>query len=183
MSVPNLLTRRASLAGIGTVALLSLLALQAAPAPEAARTQSDAPHGSAVADSVVIPMSYGGVGAEGLDLIWRGTISAPLAGQATVRMAYAGAPADRAMPIWPVTALLFFSADEYRSSFIAELSGTMDWKTGEMRVRGTVTDGAGVDSPLEQVLHLDGAGRSGRLTLRFPVRAAGQVAAGPTVRD
>jgi hypothetical protein len=183
MSLPPLLTRQAKIAGIGTATLLSLLALQTAPERELDSTHSGAPLSRALPDSLVVPMSYGGIGAEGVDLIWRGTTLAPLAGQATVRMAYAGAPADRAMPIWPVTALLFFSADDYRSSFIAELSGTMDWQNGEMRVTGVVTDGAAVHARLEQVLRLESPGRSGRLTLHFPIQTAGQVATGPTAAD
>jgi hypothetical protein len=122
-------------------------------------------------------VSYGGVGAEGVDLIWHGTTATPLAGQATVRMAYAGAPDDHAMPVWPVTALLFFSADDYRSSFVAELSGTMDWQRGEMRVGGLVTDGIVANTRLEQVLRLRDGKRNGSLTLRFLPGTAGSIAA------
>jgi hypothetical protein len=177
MSLPTLLTRRAKIAGIGTAALLSLLALQSAPGRQAEAGRSNALHSGRLPDSLVLAMSYGGIGAEGVDLIWRGTTAAPLAGQATIRMAYAGAAADRAMPIWPVTALLFFSADDYRSSFIAELSGTMDWQRGEMRVAGLVTDGAVADTRLEQVLRLQDGERNGSLTLHFLPRTAGSVAA------
>jgi hypothetical protein len=133
-------------------------------------------------DSLVLAMSYGGVGAEGVDLIWRGATAAPLAGQATVRMAYAGAPDDRTMPIWPVTALLFFSADDYRSSFIAELSGTMDWQRGEMRVAGLVTDGTVVNTRVEQVLRLRDGKENGSLTLRF-IPGSPRAIAGLTIED
>lgn len=173
MSLSILLTRRSTIAGIGTVALLSMVGLQSAPGsnPETpVRSRDRFP------DSVVLPMSYGGVGAEGVDLIWRGTSSAGLAGQVTVRMAYAGAAEDRGMPVWPVNALLFFSADEYRSSFIAELSGTMDWREGRMIAAGVITDGAGADSRLEQVLQLDRKW-NGSLTLRFRSNPPASVAA------
>jgi hypothetical protein len=127
-------------------------------------------------------MSYAGIGSEGVDLIWRGTTTAPLPGQAIVRMAYAGASEDRGMPVWPVTASLFFSADDYRSSFIAELSGTMDWKRGEMLVAGLVTDGAAADTRVEQVLQLRDAKWNGSLRLRFLSGTAKSVAA-ETVKD
>ena len=166
MSRPTLLTRRAKIAGIGTAGLLSLLALQAAPGRQTGSRQPTR-HDSRLPDSLLLQVSYGGFGGEGVDLIWRGTLTVPLAGQATVRMAYAGDPEDRGMPIWPVTALLFFSADDYRSSFIAELSGTMDWKQGEMLVTGIVTDGPAADTRVEQVLDLQDARWNGKLRLHF----------------
>jgi hypothetical protein len=119
MARPNPLTRRAAIAGIGTTALLALLGLQTPPGTRAESESSVSQTRDRLPESLVFGMTYGGVGAEGVDLIWRGTIKAPLAGQATMRMAYAGAPDDHGMPVWPVTALLFFSADDYHSSFIA----------------------------------------------------------------
>jgi hypothetical protein len=179
MSLSILLTRRSTIAGIGTAALLSMVGLQPAPGsnPEAAVVRSR----DRFPDSLVLPMSYGGVGAEGVDLIWRGTSSAGIGGQVTVRMAYAGTLEDRGMPVWPVTALLFFSADEYRSSFIAELSGTMDWEERRMIAAGVITDGAGADTRLEQVLQLDRKW-SGSLTLRFQSNPPASVAAA-TAKD
>jgi len=43
-------------------------------------------------------------------------------GMVTIRMEYAGATGDRRMPVWPVNTWLFFSADDLRNSFAAELS-------------------------------------------------------------
>ena len=174
MSQPASLTRRAGIAGIGTAVLLSLLALQSAPGGQRVVSR---PGSAQLPNYLAIPMQYGGFGAEGVDLVWRGSVSGPLAGQATLRMAYAGAPEDRGMPVWPVSALLFFSADDYRSSFIAEVSGTMDWKQGEMVVVGAITDGTGVDTRIEQVLQLRDAKWNGSLRLRFRPGAEKSVAA------
>jgi hypothetical protein len=182
MSLPTSLIRRARIAGIGTAALLSLLALQAAPGRQPQSQQSSALQSHGLAGSLVLPMRYAGIGNEGVDLIWRGTITAPLAGQATVRMAYAGPPEDHGMPIWPVTALVFFSADDYRSSFIAELSGTMDWTRGEMLGVGLVTDGAAANTRLEHVFRIRDAEWNGSLTFRFLPRAEESVAV-VTVKD
>jgi len=179
MSVPASLTQRAGIAGIGTAVLFSLLALQSAPAGQRVVSR---PNSAQLPSSLAIPMQYGGFGGEGVDLIWRGTVTGPLAGQATLRMAYAGAPEDQGMPVWPVSALLFFSADDYRSSFIAELSGTMDWKRGEMVVVGAITDGTGVDTRIEQVLQLRDAKWNGNLRLRLQPGAVKAVAA-VTARD
>jgi hypothetical protein len=129
-----------------------------------------------------LPVSYGGVGAEGVDLLWRGTTVGPLSGQATVRMAYAGSPEDRGMPVWPVTALLFFSADDYRSSFIVELSGTMDWTKGEILLRGLVTDGPATGTEVEQLLRLRDSKWNGSLMLRFQTRNT-ESAAAVTAKD
>ncbi len=181
MSLPTSLIRRARIAGIGTAALLSLLALQAAPGRQP-QSQSSALQSRRPPGSLVLPMSYAGIGSEGVDLIWRGTTTAPLAGQATVRMAYVGAPEDRGMPVWPVTALLFFSADDYRNSFIAELSGTMDWTRGEMLGVGLVTDGAAANTRLEHVFRIRDAKWNGSLKLRFLSGTAESVAA-VTVKD
>jgi hypothetical protein len=167
------------MAGIATAVLFSLLALQSAPGGQRAVS---GPNSAQLPGSFTIPMQYGGFGAEGVDLTWRGTVTGPLAGQATLRMAYAGAPEDRGMPVWPVSALLFFSADDYRSSFIAELSGTMDWKGGEMVMVGAITDGTGVDTRIEQVLQLRDAKWNGNLTVRLQPRA-GKAVAAVTARD
>jgi hypothetical protein len=75
--------------------------------------------------------------------------------------------ADRKMPIWPVNAWLFFSADDYRSSFAAELSGSMNWHSGEMRVTGVVSDGARVGTPIEQRMQLRRPSYEGSATVRF----------------
>jgi hypothetical protein len=154
------------MAGIGATALLALLGLRA-PASRADAELSVSEARNRFPDTLVLRMNYGGVGAEGVDLIWRGTIGEPVGGQATIRLAYAGAPDDRGMPVWPVTALLFFSADDYRSSFIAELNGTMDWQKGEMVAVGQVTDGTIAHTRVEQVLQLQDGKRSGRLAIRF----------------
>jgi hypothetical protein len=71
------------------------------------------------------------------------------------------------MPIWPVNAWLLFSADDYRSSFCAELSGSMNWRSGEMRVTGLVSDGPPRDVPIEQRIHLRRPGLSGTATVYF----------------
>jgi hypothetical protein len=136
----------------------------------------ESPAGQTRPLALEFPVSYGGVGAEGVDLLWRGSSIGPLSGRATVRTAYAGSPEDRGRPVWPVTALLFFSADDYRSSFIAELSGTMDWSKGEMLLTGLITDGRATGSEVEQLLRLRDSKWNGSLML-FQSRNTHSVAA------
>ena len=123
-------------------------------------------------DSLVFQVHYAGLGSEGVDLIWRGLVEGASAGQVTIRMEYAGPADDRGMPIWPVNAWLFFSADDLRGSFAAELSGSMNWRSGEMRVTGLVSDGGQVGTPLEQRMRVVSPGLAGTASVRFFPRLA-----------
>ena len=115
--------------------------------PPAAAAPAPAP--AELPDTIEFEVRYAGVGAEGVDLVWRGTARAPAA-RVTIRLEYAGRAGERHKPRWPVNAWLFYTADDLRGSFAAELSGSMDWRTGEMRVTGLVSDGARLGLPLEQ---------------------------------
>ncbi len=128
----------------------------------------------ALPDSLTFEVQYAGQGAEGVDLVWRGLVGGAMPGRATIRMEYAGPAADRKMPIWPVNAWFFFSADDLRASFAAELSGSMNWRTGDLRVTGLVSDGVGIGTPLEQRMRVEHPGLAGRVRVRFfPGLAAG----------
>ena len=126
----------------------------------------------AMPDTLAFDVEYGGIGAEGVDLIWRGIATGPVPAQVTIRMEYAGAPEERGMPVWPVNAWLFYCADDYRHGFAAELSGSMNWRSGEMHVTGLVSNGAKLDVPLEQRMRLRRPGLAGRATLVFLPRVA-----------
>ena len=76
------------------------------------------------------------------------------------------------MPIWPVNVWLVFSADDFRGSFAAELSGTMSWRTGEMRVAGLVSDGVRRDTAIEQRMRVVRPGLNGSATVVFYPRLA-----------
>jgi hypothetical protein len=123
-------------------------------------------------DTLAFEVEYAGVGAEGIDLVWRGQAGGSVPGRVTIRMEYAGRTDERAMPVWPVNVWLFYSADDYRSSFAAELSGSMNWRTGELRVSGLVSDGLRMNIPLEQRVQLHRPGLAGAVTLVFLPRVA-----------
>ena len=138
------------------------------PAPDAVvRPAAAAPVPAVLPDSLAFQVGYVGVGAEGVDLVWRGVASGPLPAQVTIRMEYAGPAGDRDQPVWPVNAWLFYSADDLRSSFAAELSGSMSWLTGEMRVTGLVSDGTRIGLPLEQRMRLRRPELTGRVQVVF----------------
>ena len=122
--------------------------------PDAVVRAAAAPVPVELPDSLAFQVMYQGVGAEGVDLVWRGPARGPVPAQVTIRVEYAGPPGDRGRPVWPVNAWLFYSADDLRASFAAELSGSMDWRTGEMRVTGLVSDGRRIGLPVEQRMHV-----------------------------
>ncbi|MGH7497281.1 MAG: hypothetical protein ACREL3_00345 [Gemmatimonadales bacterium] len=135
-------------------------------------SSSISPADAALPDTLVFDVSYGGIGAEGVDQIWHGVVGGPVPGRVTIRMEYAGAPGDSRMPLWPVNAWLFFSADDYRNSFCAELSGSMSWKSGDMRVTGLVSNGVHRDTPIEQRIHFRLPTLAGTAMVRFLPRLA-----------
>jgi hypothetical protein len=163
-------------------AAVSFAALHAsAPEAEPVRPATVSAAAATLPDTLRFEVEYAGVGAEGVDLIWRGSVGGPVPGLVTLRMEYAGSDLDRAMPVWPVNAMVFFSADDFRSSFIAELAGSMSWRSREMRLTGIVTDGRPLDAGIEQRVRLQQSGRSGTATLVFLPRLAtrARLAAGP----
>ena len=115
---------------------------------------------------------YTGAGAEGVDLIWTGPLQGPLAGRATVRVEYVGTAADRARPVWPVRALLFVSADDATKSFVGELAGTIDWRSGEVQLTGPVIDGWRRGARVEQTLSMHRPWFDGTGTIRLLERTA-----------
>ena len=173
MSVSRTLVRRLALLVLVAGAAVSFAALHAsAPGAERVRAAADSSLAATLPDTLEFAVEYAGLGAEGVDLVWRGFVRGPVPGQLTLRMEYAGSDADRAMPVWPVNAMLFFSADDYRSSFIAELAGSMSWRSREMRLTGMVTDGRPLDAGIEQRVRLHRPGLSGNATLVFLPRLA-----------
>jgi hypothetical protein len=161
--------RKAALFAV-CLAGLAGIALWVVPGPPA--------HVPAPAESVALPdtlafeVRYGGTGAEGVDMVWGAQAVGTAAGLVTIRMQYAGDPADRRMPVWPVNVWLFFSGDDLLGSFAAELSGTMNWRTGEMRVAGLVSDGARRDTALEQRMRIERPELNGSATVVFYPRMA-----------
>lgn len=126
----------------------------------------------ALADTLAFEVEYAGIGAEGVDLIWRGRASGAAPAEVTIRMEYAGGADDRWMPIWPVNVRLLYATDDYVRSFAAELSGSMNWRTGSLEVSGIVSDGTRRNVPLEQRLQLHRPGLAGSVTVVFLPRLA-----------
>ena len=168
MAVSRSTSRRITLLLLGAGLTLSVAAL-ATPGGRATShaTAIPSPAPARLPDTLAFEVEYAGVGAEGIDLVWRGQAAGAVPARVTMRMEYAGGADERAMPVWPVNVWLFYSADDYRSSFAAELSGSMNWRTGELRVSGLVSDGPRMNVPLEQRVQLRRPGLAGAVTLVF----------------
>ena len=137
-----------------------------------ARGAAGRPVAASFTDTLAFEVEYAGIGAEGVDLIWRGRTKGSAPAEVTIRMEYAGGVDDRWMPVWPVNVRLLYSADDYVRSFAAELSGSMNWRTGALEVSGIVSDGARRNTPLEQRLQLHRPGLAGSTTVVFLPRLA-----------
>jgi hypothetical protein len=126
----------------------------------------------AMADTMAFDVEYAGVGAEGVDLIWRGRAAGVAPAEVTVRLEYAGGTEDRWMPVWPVNVRLLYAADDYVHSFAVELSGSMNWRTGVLEATGIVSDGARRNVPVEHRLRLHRPGLAASATVVFLPRFA-----------
>ncbi len=85
---------------------------------------------------------FEGVGAEGIDNVWRGSVGGAEPGEITLRIEYRGAPIDVSQPVWPVRAMTFVAANDPSHSFLAETEGTLDWNTGKLDLTGSITEGS-----------------------------------------
>ena len=168
MTASRSTSRRITLLLLGAGLTLSVAALatdDGRATPHATTIARSAP--VRMPDTLAFEVEYAGVGAEGIDLVWRGQAAGSVPAWVTIRMEYAGGADERGMPVWPVNVWLFYSADDYRSSFAAELSGSMNWRTGQLRVSGLVSDGLRTKVPLEQRVQLHRPGLAGAVTLVF----------------
>jgi hypothetical protein len=109
---------------------------------------------------------FEGVGAEGIDDIWKGDLAGATKGEVTIRLEHLGSEMDRAKTVWPVRAMVFVSADDASKSMITEANGTLDWRTGALSLKGTVTDGYRKGSAIEENVTIDARTLEGSGTLR-----------------
>ena len=84
-----------------------------------------------------------------------------------IRLALLAPVSESARPSWPVHAIVFVAADDAARSFVAELDGTIDWKSGAMRLSGVVTDGWMAGSPIAETARINPAQLDGDGTLRI----------------
>jgi hypothetical protein len=134
------------------VVAASTIAAAAGPMIAARYPASPAPAPAEM--SMRFSAKFDGVGAEGIDDIWTGDL-AGAKGEVTIRLEHLGSEMDRANAVWPVHALVFVAADDASKSMITDANGTLDWRTGEMTLKGTVTGGYQKGSAIEERVKLD----------------------------
>lgn len=115
---------------------------------------------------------FEGVGAEGIDDIWRGSMGGTEPGEITLRVEYRGAPTEVSRPVWPVRAMTFAAADDQAHSFVAETEGTLDWNTGTLELNGAVTEGSMKGAAVAQTVHFDRKQLNGSGTIRIELVTA-----------
>ena len=150
-------------------------ALMALPFTATAAPVASPPMGTATrggASELDYTVQFEGVGAEGVDNIWRGPTGGATNGEITLRVEYRGAPKDVARPVWPVRVMAFVAADDPTRSFLAETDGTLDWKTGVMQLTGRVSEGWMQGAGVAQSLRLDRTQLDGAGTLRLDLATA-----------
>jgi hypothetical protein len=115
---------------------------------------------------------FTGVGAEGRDMVWRGSVAGAALGELTVRLAYQGRDIDTANPTWPVEGIIFVSGEDPRRAFAAEVHGTIDWRAKRVHLAGVISvgymRGAHVEETADLIDHdLSGELRFAPSTLAF----------------
>jgi len=156
--------------GVAACALITL------PVTPAARFVGSLPPQTSVASltrtEVRYSVQFEGVGAEGVDDVWRGPLARATPGEITLRVEYRGVPRDVARPVWPVRVMAFVAADDPAKSFLAETDGTLDWHTGTMELTGRVSEGWMNGASVQQTLTLDPKHLDGEGVIRLEVVTA-----------
>jgi hypothetical protein len=106
---------------------------------------------------------FTGVGADGRDMVWRGSIAGAAVGELTVRLAHEGRDIDTSNPTWPVEGIIIVSGEDSRRAFAAEVHGTIDWRTKRVKLAGEVSVGYMRGAHVEQTADLIDNDLSGEL--------------------
>jgi hypothetical protein len=96
---------------------------------------------------------FGGVAANGKDLMWTGTADRGVPGEMLILLADMGPAIESNRPMWEVEGIVFVSGAP-EESFAADVDGTIDWKQGRMVLRGRITAGPLNGAAFEQTAEL-----------------------------
>ena len=139
------------LLSIIAVALWSVVSLPASM-PQAAVAQRAATDGQSLA--VAVPAAtfqtvLAGVTADGEGSVWEGHTDGVVSGRVRLELSQSGPAIEAANPVWHVRARWTLNADDSRS-FVADLTGVVDWKAGLIRLAGHISSGWMTGGWLEQ---------------------------------
>jgi hypothetical protein len=114
--------------------------------------------------------TFTGVAADGEHCTWEGPVEGAARGRLAITLRQVEEPAAAANPVWHVAARWTVRDDRGVHSFVANLEGMVDWKSGTIRLGGPVTDGWLEGSWAE----VDGRIVNGDLTGGLSLRPAGR---------
>ena len=148
----SLTPRSVALAGLATL----LAGASAGPQQLMARPVKGgtaAPACVAPASTLALTFAYEFAGVSPADHesdVWTGRANGALAGDLVMALQLLGSPVEAAKPVW--RARTHWTLTSGDSALVAELYGTVNWKTGIMRLSGVVTQGCALGSEV----HVDG---------------------------
>lgn len=82
-----------------------------------------------------------GVAADGERCVWQGRVDGPVSGRVTIALRQVEDPTAAANPVWHVASRWTVSDDGAAHSFVANLEGMIDWRSGTIRLAGPITEG------------------------------------------
>jgi len=125
-----------------TVGALAALLVTSYAAPQRTTHRSACAAGANAVTLAFVGQFEGVSEADHNSNLWSGQVSGSMNGALVVTLEPLGSLMETANPIWQVkTRWRVPAAGPGGSSLVAELYGTVNWKTGRMRLSGVVTEG------------------------------------------
>jgi len=144
----SMMVARLYLVGILSVPILGLARITTSPA------------------NVAFTVHFDGIGAEGIDDLWRGSLGHPDAGMITIRVEHLSGALHKPMTPGPIRAEVFVSHENLAKSLGADVTGSID-STGLLRLTGTVDIGRTAGTPIAVIAELDPQRLDGHGLIRF----------------
>ena len=117
-------------------ALLSVLCTRsAAPGSAAVWTEVEQPH------RLRFRSAFAGVSPDGANCVWQGSVDGATRGALTFELRQVEDPSQAANPVWHVATHWSVEDPSNARSFDAQLEGMVDWRTGDFRLSGEITEG------------------------------------------
>jgi len=138
------------------ILLAALIGGAALAVPPAARAQSVTASSACAAQASMLALNFthefAGVSQTDHESDrWTGRVGGALSGDLVMTLKLLGSPVEAANPVWKVRTRWTLTAGG-DAALVAELYGTVNWKTGMMRLSGAVTEGCLAESEV----HVDG---------------------------
>ena len=142
-----------------TIARLYLVGVLSAPLLGLARITTHL-------NNVAFTLHFDGIGAEGVDDLWRGSLGKPDAGMVTIRVEHLANTPHQPLTAGPIHAEVFVSTEDLARSFGADVTGSID-STGLLHMTGTVDVGPAAGTPVTVEAQLDPRRFDGHGIIRF----------------